>query len=87
MPPSGTLDANHGKGEVDHSNKVVGLLLPTDEQTAEAVDPAVGPLDRPAAGFLAGFGTPVFGLLAAAADVGIVLATQHFPAEPEGVVA
>jgi hypothetical protein len=87
LPPCGALDADQSKGEVEHGQEVVGPFFPANQQAAEAVDPAVGPLNWPAAGLLAGFGTPVFSLLAARPDMGIVLAAQDLPPEPKGIVA
>ena len=49
---------------------VLGLLLPADEQLAEAVEPRVGALDDPAAGAEAGLALDRLRFFAAAADVG-----------------
>ncbi len=87
MPPSGALDADQGEGEVEHGKEVAGQLLPADEQSAEAVDPAVGALDWPSTRLLGGIRLAVAGLLATGTDVGIVAAAQDLAAEPEGVVA
>jgi hypothetical protein len=40
-------------GELDQREVVVGLLLPTDEQAAEATEPGMGDLDDPAPGRMA----------------------------------
>ncbi len=41
-------------GELHQAEVVVRLLLPADEQAAEAVEPGVGDLDDPAPGRMAG---------------------------------
>lgn len=40
---------------MEHGQVVFGLFSPSDEQVPEAVEPRVGTLDDPAAGFLARF--------------------------------
>ena len=54
---------------MEHGEVVFTFLFPSDEQPAEAVEPAVGALDHPAAGLDAVFALGG-GLLAAASDVG-----------------
>jgi len=41
-------------GELDQREVVVGLLLPTDEQATEAVEPGMGDFDDPAPGWMTG---------------------------------
>ncbi len=63
---------------MEHGQVIFGLFGPADEQVAEAVEPGVGPLDHPAAGFLARF----FGLdfFAPRADVGrVAVGGDDFP--------
>jgi hypothetical protein len=55
---------------VEHGEVVLGLLLPADEDPAEAIQPGVGALDDPAAGAEAGLVRERSGFLAAGADVG-----------------
>jgi len=54
---------------VKHREKVVSLLLPADQEAAEPVQPGVRALDDPSARAVAGDGTEIAGLVAAALDV------------------
>lgn len=67
---TGALVSNPGAGEVKKREVVCGFLFPAGEDAAEAIHPAVGALDDPAAGFVAGFAFDFFRLFAARFDVG-----------------
>src|SRR5437762_2253910 len=57
------------EAEVEHAEVVLRLLLPSDEDAAEAVHPTVRALDDPAPGLEARAAAQRLGLLAACADV------------------
>ena len=47
------LPSDDATGELEHSLIVLGFLLPTDEQSSEAIDPGMHALDYPAPGLMA----------------------------------
>lgn len=53
-----------------HCDVVLGFLLPSNENTPEAVHPAVGTLHHPAAGFESGASFDQLGLLTARPNMG-----------------
>lgn len=60
---------------MEEGEVVVGLLFPTDEKSAEAVDPGVSSFDNPAAGTIAWLAFSFDFLLAARLDVWDVVPT------------
>lgn len=67
---AGRLPGDQAADEVEHGKVVLALLLPADQDAAEAVEPGVGALDDPAAGAEAGLVFERLRLLAAGVDVG-----------------
>src|SRR5262245_17140114 len=55
---------------MEHRDVGVGAFLPADENSAESIHPAMGPLDDPAPRFNAGGLLDRLRLLASAADMG-----------------
>jgi hypothetical protein len=50
----GFLERDQSAGELEEREVILGLLRPTDEQSAVAVEPGVAGLDDPTAGAPAG---------------------------------
>jgi hypothetical protein len=84
-PKKTIVPCNPSAGKLEHGQVVFRLFGPANQQVAEAVEPGMGPLHDPAAGFLTGF----FGLdlLPSGTDVGRVAECGHYFAHLGVIVA
>jgi hypothetical protein len=64
------LPGDDATGGLEHSLVVLGLLLPANEQSSEAIDPGMQAFDHPAARLRVGMVGRCLALFTAASDMG-----------------
>ena len=86
-PKSSGAEGGPGAGEMQECQIAVGVLLPTDQQAAEAFEPGMGALDHPATDPIARDLSPVLAFFSATADRGGMAPSVHQFADDVIVVA